>query len=297
MTQESGVKAWVTPKTVQEAVDILQHDGTKIIAGGTAIYELAKRGMIPRTHILVDLSALNLDFLLEEQDAIRVGASTGVRRLLNNPIFRSPSLLGIQDSLQKMKPIQVRNVATVGGAICASLSFLEVPVSLLGHGASVRIAGPSGERVVDLENFWLDYLLPDLRKGEFVTEIDIPRAKGLVGSSYVRLGRTASDFALVNVCSLIELDSRGNCVSSHIALGGMVSTPIRLHSAEQELRGMNPQEQDLSPVLEKVDRLNPVPAIQGSPWYKKEIGKKLLRDSIMLASKRALVHQADSTPS
>ncbi|MGA2785649.1 MAG: hypothetical protein ABSF09_13215, partial [Candidatus Bathyarchaeia archaeon] len=34
----------------------------------------------------------------------------------------NPSILGVRDALQKMKPVQVRNVATIGGAVCVSIA-------------------------------------------------------------------------------------------------------------------------------------------------------------------------------
>ncbi len=286
-------KAWVTPTSIAEAVEVLKSERARVIAGGTGIYELAKRGMIPNVETLVDISQLNLDYLREEVDGLHIGAVTKLNWLMQQPVFERPSLIGLKDALQKLKPIQVRNVATIGGAVCISIAFLDMPTALMAHGASVKIAGPAKERVVSLENFWLDYLLPDLRKGELVVEVVIPTSKNRAGSSFVKLGRTASDFALVNVGSRLEFDDSGTCVSARVAMGGVANVPMRLKKAEQALTGKKLRKKDVSNAMDAVNDLTPVPSIHGSSWYKKEIGKVLIRNSVQLSAERSGIEIAE----
>jgi CO/xanthine dehydrogenase FAD-binding subunit len=243
--------------------------------------------MIPNIDTLVDLSELNLDYLREESDALHIGATTKLSWLMQQPIFDNPSLLGLKDVLKTLKPPQIRNVATIGGAICVSIAFLDMPAALMGLGASVKITGPTKERVVSLDNFFLDYLLPDLRKGEFVTEVIVPKSKNRAGSSFLKLGRTASDFALVNVGSMLEFNTEGKCFSPRVALGGVANIPIRVKKAEETLKGKKLKISDITTAMQAASELNPIPSIHGSPWYKKEISKILIRDSIQLSAERA----------
>ena len=108
---------WISPKTVDEVVDILQKRKARIIAGGTGVYELAKRGMLPETEVLVDLQGLNLEYAKIDGTTLKVGAMSRFTWLLKQQVFQRPELGGLLDSMKNVKPIQVRNVATAGGQL------------------------------------------------------------------------------------------------------------------------------------------------------------------------------------
>ena len=190
---------WIAPKTIEEATDLLSKRKSRIIAGGTGVYELAKRGMLPETDVMVDLINLNLEYVKVDGSTLKIGSMSRFAWLLKQAVFQKPELGGLLDSIKSVKPIQVRNVATAGGAVSISLPFLDFAPSTLAFDANVVLASAGGkQRVLPVEKFYLDYLLPDLRKSEILTEIQIPIVPSS-GSAFAKLGRTSGDFALVNV--------------------------------------------------------------------------------------------------
>ncbi|MGI0090435.1 MAG: FAD binding domain-containing protein [Nitrososphaerales archaeon] len=279
---------WVAPKTLEEAVDILQKRKARVIAGGTGIYELAKRGMLPEADVLVDLQSLNLEYVKIEGNALKIGAMSRFTWLLKQAVFQRPELGGLLDSIKNVKPVQVRNVATAGGAISISLPFLDFGPSTLAFDASVLLVGAGGkQRVLSVEKFFLDYLLPDLRKGEILTEIQIPIIPAS-GSAFAKLGRTSGDFALVNVCARLSFDKGGKCADSRISLGGIANTPVRSKKAESQLKGEKLTKAVVAKAAESASaEFEPTPSVHGSPWYKKEISKTLTRDAVYTAAQRA----------
>ena len=278
---------WVAPKTIEEATDLLSKRKAKVIAGGTGVYELAKRGMLPETEVIVDLLNLNLDYVRVDGSTLKIGAMSKFTWLLKQPVFQKPELGGLLDSMKNVKPVQVRNVATAGGAISISLPFLDFAPSTLAFDANVVLVGAGGkQRVVPVERFYLDYLLPDLKKSEILTEIQIPIIPSS-GSAFEKLGRTSGDFALVNVTARLTFDKGGKCNDVRLSYGAVANTPIRAKKAEGVLKGQKLTKELVAKATDALSEIEPTPSIHGSPWYKKEISKVLTRNVVYKAAERA----------
>lgn len=278
---------WIAPRTIEEATDLLSKRKARIIAGGTGVYELAKRGMLPETDVMLDLINLNLEYVKVDGSTLKIGAMSRFVWLLKQTIFQRPELGGLLDAMKNVKPIQVRNVATAGGAVSISLPFLDFAPSTLAFDANVVLVSAGGkQRVVPVDKFYLDYLLPDLRKGEILTEIQIPIIPSS-GSAFGKLGRTAGDFALVNVTTRLTFDKGGKCNDARISMGAVANTPIRAKKAESVIKGQKLSKELVLKATEALSEIEPTPSIHGSPWYKKEISKTLTRDVLYKAAERA----------
>jgi CO/xanthine dehydrogenase FAD-binding subunit len=279
---------WVSPKTVEEAAKILKERRARLVAGGTGLYELVKRGMLPDTDVLVDIQGLNLEYARIESGTLKIGAASRFVWLLQQEPMKRKDLAGLTEAVSNVKPVQVSNVATAGGALSLSIPFLDFPPAVLGMEGKVVLSGPEGkQRVVPVSSFWLDYLLPDLRKGELLTEVQIPLDDHNTTSAFAKLGRTAGDFALVNVCAKTTFSKDGKFERAVVALGGVANTPVRLPKLESALVGQRAGKQAVSKAVEALDGLNPTPSVHGSPWYKREIAKVLVRDVLYSCAQRA----------
>lgn len=279
---------WISPGTIEEATKLLKERRARPVAGGTGFYELVKRKMLPEIDVLVDLQGLNLEYLKIEDGILKIGAGTRFSFLLQQEVMNRKDLAGLKEAVSNVKPVQVRNAATAGGAVSISIPFLDFPPAVLGFDGKVVIAGPEGkQRVAPVSSFWLDYLLPDLRRGELLTEVQIPLSDKNTTSAFTKLGRTAGDFALVNVCARTTFDKDGKCVAASVALGGVANTPVRQPKVESSVFGQRLTKQSIAKSVETLGELNPTVSVHGSPWYKREIAKVLVRDALVACSERA----------
>ncbi|HEV2139287.1 MAG TPA: FAD binding domain-containing protein [Nitrososphaerales archaeon] len=279
---------WASPKTIEEATKILKEKRARLVAGGTGLYELAKRGMLPDTDVLVDLQGLNLEYVKVEAGTLKIGAGSRFVWLLQQEPMKRKDLAGLTEAVSNVKPVQVRNVATAGGALSLSIPFLDFPPAVLGMEGRVVLSGSEGkQRILPVSNFWLDYLLPDLRKGELLTEVQIPLDDHNTTSTFTKLGRTEGDFALVNVCAKATFAKDGRYEKVVIALGGVANTPVRQPKVESALLGQRAGKQAVSKAVGALDDLNPSPSVHGSPWYKREIAKVLVRDALFSCAEKA----------
>ncbi|HEY1571307.1 MAG TPA: xanthine dehydrogenase family protein subunit M [Pseudonocardiaceae bacterium] len=125
---------------------------------------------------------------------------------------------------------------------CVATHASDVAVALRALDAEVRLVSDAGERTVPLAEF---YRLPgdtpevenDLRPGELITEVVVPRLDWASRSTYVKVrDRQSYEFALCSAA--VALDVRdARVVDARVAVGGVATVPWRLTEVEAALRG------------------------------------------------------------
>jgi xanthine dehydrogenase YagS FAD-binding subunit len=125
---------------------------------------------------------------------------------------------------------------------CVATHASDVAVALVALDAEIRLAGADGTRTVRLADF---YRLPgdtpevenDLRPGELITEVVVPRLDWAQRSTYVKVrDRQSYEFALCSAAVALDIqDSR--VVDARVAVGGVATRPWRLTGVEAALRG------------------------------------------------------------
>ena len=76
------------------------------------------------------------------------------------------------------------------------------------------------------------------RSNELIVEVAIPRPASGAGASFMRVGRTPTDIALLNAVALVELND-GVYSRVRLALGGVNMEPVRLSGVERQLQGQS----------------------------------------------------------
>ncbi len=211
----------------------------RIIAGGTGIYEVVHRGLITDVETLIDISGLNLSYFSLGRDFLRIGATTTLSELArSSELAARDEFSAISDALNSIQPPQVKNVATIGGAICTALPFLDLPVALQCLNAEVRLA-PSGVKK-KIDEFMIGYFAIALEQGEFVSEIELPLARdgSRRSSAFQKFAATHDDWALINCGVSLSVDQKRRIAEPVIVLGGGVGEkPMRVKSTEDALSG------------------------------------------------------------
>jgi xanthine dehydrogenase YagS FAD-binding subunit len=125
---------------------------------------------------------------------------------------------------------------------CVATHASDVAVALVALGAEIRLVSATGSRTVKLADL---YRLPgdtpevetDLRPGELISEVLVPRLDWASRSTYVKVrDRQSYEFALCSAA--VALDVRdARIVDARVAVGGVATVPWRLESVEAALRG------------------------------------------------------------
>jgi len=125
---------------------------------------------------------------------------------------------------------------------CCATHPSDLAVALVALESVLKLQGPQGVRKVKLEDF---YLLPDntpdrehdIRQGEMITEIFVPRNAWTGQSGYLKIReRESYEFALTSAAVALDLD--GSTIrDARIAVGGVGTKPWSLPVVAEALKG------------------------------------------------------------
>jgi CO/xanthine dehydrogenase FAD-binding subunit len=230
---------YFTPSTVKEAIGLLKSegDGAKILAGGQSLLAMMNF-RAARPTALIDINKIKeLDYIREEGNEIVIGALTRERTLETSPLIKEKCPI-LAKAITHIGHLPIRFRGTIGGSLVHADPTAEIPIASVVLGAKMKIAGLSGERVVNASEFFLTYLTSALEEYEMLVEVRIPTfSQATTAWSYVDISRRHGDFAIVAVASILAMDKGGVCKEARIALGGVAPTPIRVKDAEMVLTG------------------------------------------------------------
>ncbi len=229
------------PSTVAEVVALLDRfgDDAKLIAGSQSLVAMMKLRLVQPKH-LIDLRKLpDLTGVSEADGALVVGALTTHRAIETSEIVRSRIPM-MSEAAGVIGDAQVRNLGTIGGSLAHADPSADWPAVTCALDASVRMAGPRGERTVPVEQFIRGPLTTTLEPGELLVQIRVPLPGSRTGSAYEKLPHPASRFAIVGVAAAIALDAKGAVRSARVALTGLMPKVTRATAAEQSLEGSPP---------------------------------------------------------
>jgi xanthine dehydrogenase YagS FAD-binding subunit len=125
---------------------------------------------------------------------------------------------------------------------CVATHASDVAVALVALDTEIRLASASGSRTVKLAEFYRPpgdspEVENDLRPGELITEVRVPRLDWARHSTYVKVrDRQSYEFALCSAAVALDVqDSR--IVDARVGVGGVATVPWRLAGVEAALRG------------------------------------------------------------
>lgn len=226
---------FVAPTTLEELADArARYRDATILAGGTdvGLWVTKKHRKLPALIYTGNIAALRR---VEETDsAFSIGAAVTYSEL---PQSLTDAYPDFGEVLRRIGSRQVRNLGTVGGNIANGSPIGDTPPLLIVMGAELVLTGAGGSRRMPLEDFFLAYGKQDLRAGEFVERIVVPKpAPDQKFFAYKISKRLDQDIsALCGAFNLTLADGRVTAV--RIAFGGMAATPKRALKTEAALTG------------------------------------------------------------
>lgn len=273
---------YVRPTSLPDAIRQLASAGARVHAGGSDLLGCLRDGVFSAEKLVSLSSIASLRGIsATPAGGLRIGALATLAEIAAHPLVRERAASLSQAAASAASP-QLRNQGTIGGNLCqrprcwyfrgdfhclrkggdtcfalggenqyhaifgASACCIVHPSdtapALVALNAEVRIAGPSGERVVPAASF---FVLPDkdvqhenvLQPNEIVTEIVVPAPPAGLASSYRKVrGRGAWDFALASLASAVVM-AAGKVASARLVLGGVAPVPWRAEAAEHTIVG------------------------------------------------------------
>jgi aerobic carbon-monoxide dehydrogenase medium subunit len=215
---------YARPASVQDAVRLLsEHDGARALAGGQTLINVMKaRAASP--DVLIDLQDLEelkgID--LGPDGTLGLGAMVTYSEVMASAEARARPILG--EVCAQIADVQVRNRGTIGGNVCSNDPTNHLPPLMVALGATMHIAGSSGERAVPAEEFFLGVYMTAAGPGELLTKISVPPGKR-DGFAAVAIGKDGT--CIVNAAASVNGSAR-------IAIGCVDAVPVLLQADPAE---------------------------------------------------------------
>ena len=280
---------YLQPQTVEEAMALLtKYNGkSKVISGGTDLV-VQMRDKLIRPQYLIDITGINgLRYInVDDERGLRIGALTTIRDL-----ERSAKLKGcyemISQAASQLGSVAIRNMGTIGGNLCNASPSAETAPALIALSSKAKIVGPSGERLVFLEDFFVGPSCTTLKAGELLIEIQVPAPLPHTRAIYLKHGiRGTIDLAIVGVAVAISVEPESKvCQDIKITLGAVAPTPIRARRAEEIMMGKMINDDLINRSAQMAsDEARPISDVRASAEYRKEMVKVFTRRAMSLAS-------------
>ncbi|MAN94721.1 MAG: xanthine dehydrogenase family protein subunit M [SAR202 cluster bacterium] len=271
------------PTSLDQVFDLLDKygDDSRVMAGGTALVIQMKQRLSQPGHVIGMRRVGSLNAIESTPEGLRIGALCTQRQIENSELVGKEVPL-VADTFRKVATPRIRNMATIGGGLVNGDPNQDPPPSLIALGASAVMTSKSGDRVVLLEEFFIDYYETDVQPGEILTNVMVPHAPAGSGSVYLKfLPRTADDYGTVNVAAVVSKEQDGMCKDVRIVLGAAGVTPIRAKDAEDALRGKPLTDENIraAAVLVK-DAVDPLEDFRGSADYKTDMAEVFARRAV-----------------
>ena len=253
---------WV--EDIDDALLLLARADARVVplAGGTYLLGLEDDSI----QALVDLRDLGLAYISEDAQWIHIGAMTTLQAMADSPLLKDLATgIVARAALASSFSRLIRNCATLGGTLATgvpsqadlltALAVMDAEVVLRsGSKSQVNLSGGSAERP-GLALPGVTYkgkherrvpysaLIAERKPNELIIEVIIPRPAFRCAASFMRVGRTPTDVALLNAAALVEVNG-GIYRQVRLALGGVNMEPVHMQAVEKQLEGqpaVNPE--------------------------------------------------------
>jgi 4-hydroxybenzoyl-CoA reductase subunit beta len=261
-----------------------------LVAGGTDLYPNMKRRQFA-PEVLVSLRrAVARDVRVDgPARGISIGAGATLTSVSEHPVVRQ-RYAALASAAGLVSTPQLRNMGTIGGNVCLdtrcnwydeslfwrsaegfcmkthpnvvcrvatssprclAVASADTVPALIALGAQVHVAGPAGDRTVDLAELYREdgirYLA--LRRDEVVTEIALPPSEGW-RSTYLKLrDRGSFDFPIVGLAAAVRWDG-ARVSDARVAVTAVASRPILVDGARTPLVGSRLEDEAIAAAAE-----------------------------------------------
>jgi CO/xanthine dehydrogenase FAD-binding subunit len=237
---------------------------------------------------LVDVNAVRELAGFERRNGhVRLGALTRHHELLSRPEIGRHAPLFAQAAVFVGHP-QIRSLGTLGGSLAHADPSAELPGVTVALGATMVVRGPSGERRIPADQFFVSHFTTALEAEEVLTAVEVPVADGRTGSAFQEVAARFGDFAFVGAAATVTVDDDDTISGVQLACISVSDTPVALAEQAALLVGQRPTPQLLAELRESVQAaLDPPPGLKASADYKKRTAGVLAARTVDRAWRRA----------
>nr|WP_307775723.1 FAD binding domain-containing protein [uncultured Cetobacterium sp.] len=249
--------------SLDEAYSELIKNKNNVVLGGTSYLRMGNNNW----NVAIDLSNLNLNYILEEESTVKIGCMTTFRDMEKSPLLKKYFGNIFNLALRDIIGVQFRSNVTAGATVFSKYGFSDLIPVLLTLNSKVSLVN-GGE--IPLEDFLNE---TSIRK-DILKEIIIPKTELITSFQCVRKSKT--DYSILNMA--IAMDNTNKNIT--ISVGARPGKAI-LAKSTMEILNSSINEDNLIKAMKNICNEIPVDSnMRGSKNYRELLLAALLRKGI-----------------
>lgn len=277
---------------VEDAVRALVEDPEAVvISGGSDVLIKIREGKLAGCSLVSIHGIKELEGIrMEEDGTIVIGPATTFSHITNNDIIQKHiPMLG--DAVDMAGGPQLRNIGTIGGNVCNGVTSADSASSLCCLDAVLVLKGPDGVREVPISQWYTGPGRTVRNHDEVLTAIRIKKENYQgYGGQYIKYGkRNAMEIATLGCAVSVKLtEDKKHIQDLRLAYGVAAPTPIRCHTTEEAVKGMETGEA-LAQAVGKgaLEEVNPRSSWRASREFRlqlvEELGRRAVKKAVINA--------------
>ena len=277
---------------VEDAVRALVEDPEAVvISGGSDVLIKIREGKLAGCSLVSIHGIKELEGIrMEEDGTIVIGPATTFSHITNNQIIQDLiPILG--DAVDMAGGPQLRNIGTIGGNVCNGVTSADSASSLCCLAADLVLKGPDGVREVPISQWYTGPGRTVRNHDEVLTAIRIKKENYQgYGGQYIKYGkRNAMEIATLGCAVSVKLtEDKKHIQDLRLAYGVAAPTPIRCHTTEEAVKGMETGEA-LAQAVGKgaLEEVNPRSSWRASREFRlqlvEELGRRAVKQAVINA--------------
>ena len=280
-------KRYFAPKYVQELKKILKKNiNPHFLSGGTDLSLVVTKERKDINTLIYMNSISELNYIKNNNKYIEVGAATPLIDFESYIEKYYPDFTAI---LKRYGSVQIRNVATIAGNIATASPIGDTLPLLLSLDAKVVLKSIKKNKIIPLNDFFIDYRKTKLKKDQFIDSIRIPIFPKNIFKAYKVSKRFDDDIS--SVCASFNIEIANKKIKNiRIAYGGMASIPKRAKHCEKLLLHSPITEQVINKAQESLKKdFKPISDMRAGRQYRMEVAKNLLHKCFLEITQKKLI--------
>jgi CO/xanthine dehydrogenase FAD-binding subunit len=276
----------IVPASLDEALSALAQDSeARPFAGGTDLMVQLEAGLLPRRRYISVWHLPELRGIREHDAGMTIGAlATYSDVRASGPLARDYPLL--TQAAAETGGVATQNRGTIGGNIANASPAADTPPALLAYDAEIELRSSGGTRRRPYRGFHAGYKQMDLRPGEIITAVHLPRRDRGWRDEYRKVGPRKAQ-AISKVCFAGTIRVVGGRVEDvRLALGSVAPTVVRCTRAEEVLRGRTLDAEVIAAASAAVALdIAPIDDIRSTAEYRRRVAQNLVADFLARSQK------------
>ncbi|MDX1515288.1 MAG: xanthine dehydrogenase small subunit [Woeseiaceae bacterium] len=280
---EHGGRRFFAPRTVEGVADLLaRYPQATLLAGGTDVGLWVTKDHAELDTLIYTGRVADMQRIGDDGEQLEIGAAVTFSDAFDALVRRLPEL---DELLKRFASPPIRNAATLGGNVANGSPIGDSMPALMVLGATLVLRSAAGSRELPLEQFYKDYRVNALARGEFVEALRVPLpSPGDLFRTYKISKRFDQDISAV--CAAFRLSFDGDSITdARIAFGGMAATIRRAPGCERSLAGKALTDSSIESACAALARdFKPIDDMRATADYRLRVAQNLLRRLLLESS-------------